>query len=102
LATDGDPGAVNPLATAVSPAPLWLRSEGLFASAAGPISCLKRDVGQIGHQFGQADIGQKLIAPQIHHERRSPEALLQCQLPMGWHQSGFRCTPEMDHRGAYE
>jgi hypothetical protein len=93
---------VNPLATAVSPAPLWLRSECLFASAAGPISFLKRGVGQIGHQFGQADIGQKLIAPQMHQERRSRGDLLQCRLPMGWYQSGFRCTPEMDHRGAYE
>jgi hypothetical protein len=44
LMIQGDIGSwwnvVNPLTTPMSPAPLWLRSESLFVSAAGPISFL--------------------------------------------------------------
>jgi hypothetical protein len=73
LAAGGDPRGGKSIAPNVSgSAVVGPRGVCSFPLQARSHSWVKPDAGQIGHQFGQADLGQKLIAPQIHHERRSP------------------------------
>jgi hypothetical protein len=60
--------------------------------------------GRIDHQFGQAELGQQLIAQQTDHESPSPGALLGCHSPMGWPlpARGFLLHTGKGSSGAYE